>query len=238
MKHRLRNDVIEKDPHCKYKEPMGENAAQCAPIRISIVEDDAEIRSHLVTLISGTSGFRLISEHSCAEEAIRAIPLSRPDIVLMDINLPGMSGIECVRSLKKSIAEVQVLMLTVYEDTESIFESLKAGASGYLLKRLPGQKLIEAVRDAHNGGAPMSGQIARKVVQFFNQQERREAKLQDLSIREREVLKELAEGRPYKEIADVLNVSIDTVRKHLQSVYQKLHVHNRTEAVVKYLQKR
>lgn len=237
MKPGLHNDVIEKDTPRKYKGCMGENA-HCPPIRISIVEDDSEIRAHLAALVSGTEGLRLISEHPCGEEALREIPVSKPDIVLMDINLPGMSGIDCVSSLKRCAPDVHVLMLTVYEDTESIFESLKAGASGYLLKRLPGEKLIEAIRDAQNGGAPMSGQIARKVVQYFNEQDRRKTELADLSIRERQVLKELAEGRPYKEIAEVLSVSIDTVRKHLQSVYQKLHVHNRTEAVVKFLQKR
>lgn len=236
MNRRLHNDVIEKDSAGKYKVPMVRRAVQTPAIRISIVEDDAEIRAHLALLVSGTAGLQLISEHPSAEEALKGIPSSRPDIVLMDIHLPGMSGIECVRALKRSVPGLQILMLTVYEDTESIFESLKAGASGYLLKRLPGQKLIEAICDVQNGGAPMSGQIARKVVQYFNEQERRKTELEDLSAREREVLKELAEGRPYKEIADVLNVSIDTVRKHLQSVYQKLHVHNRTEAVVKYLQ--
>jgi DNA-binding NarL/FixJ family response regulator len=227
-----------KVPARKYKQPMGQLTPQPQTIRISIVDDDPDIRSHLATLVSETPGLQLISVYPSAEEALKALPSTRSDIVLMDINLPGMSGIDCVRALKPIIPDIQILMLTVYEDTESIFESLKAGASGYLLKRFPGQKIIEAIHDALNGGAPMSGQIARKVVQYFNDQERRKSELEDLSARERQVLKELAEGRPYKEIADILNVSIDTVRKHLQSVYQKLHVHNRTEAVVKFLQKR
>lgn len=211
------------------------NDAPSAAIRISIVEDDPDIRAQLAMFLSGTPGFALVSEHGCGDDALLEIPRILPDIVLMDINLPGVSGIECVRFLKKRVPAVSILMLTVYEDTPSIFESLKAGAGGYLLKRLPGQKLIEAIRDAQSGGAPMSSQIARKVVQYFNEEERRRSELQELSIREREVLRELAEGRPYKEIAQVLNLSIDTIRKHLQSVYQKLHVHNRTEAVVKYL---
>ncbi|HEX7860221.1 MAG TPA: response regulator transcription factor [Verrucomicrobiae bacterium] len=207
-----------------------------AAIRVSVVEDDAEIRVELAALLSDTPGFLLVSEHDTGSDAIARIPQVLPEVVLMDINLPGMTGIECVRLLKRCMPEIQVLMLTIYEDSVSIFESLKAGADGYLLKRLPGEKLIEAIHDARNGGAPMSAQIARKVVKYFNEQDRRKSELHDLSVREREVLKELAEGRPYKEIATTLNVSIDTVRKHLQSVYQKLHVHNRTEAVVKYLQ--
>src|SRR5688500_17957761 len=148
---------------------MAYTTPQPTPIRISIVEDDPEIRGQLAGLISGTPGFLLLSEHDCGEDAIIRIPKVLPDIVLMDINLPGMTGIECVRLLKRSIPNVQVLMLTIYEDTESIFDSLKAGAGGYILKRLPGQKLIEAIRDAQDGGAPMSGQIARKVVQYFNE---------------------------------------------------------------------
>jgi DNA-binding NarL/FixJ family response regulator len=213
------------------------SASGPAAIRVSIVEDDAEIRAELAALLTDTPAFLLVSEHDTGSDAIARIPQARPDVVLMDINLPGMTGIDCVRLLKRAMPDIQVLMLTVYEDTESIFESLKAGADGYLLKRLPGEKLIEAIHDARNGGAPMSAQIARKVVKYFNEQNQRKSELHELSGREREVLKELAEGRPYKEIASILNVSIDTIRKHLQSVYQKLHVHNRTEAVVKYLQK-
>ncbi len=202
---------------------------------VSIVEDDAEIRSHLAQLIGKSPGFFLVSQHQDAKEAIEVIQLEKPDVVLMDINLPGMSGIECTRALKERIPALQILMLTIYEDSEMIFESLKAGASGYLLKRTPGAKLLEAIRDVHQGGSPMSSQIARRVVQFFNGQRMRSDEVNQLTERERAVLELLARGQLYKEIADGLGMSLDTVRKHLQNTYHKLHVHTRTEAVVKYL---
>jgi DNA-binding NarL/FixJ family response regulator len=207
------------------------------PLRISIVEDDEEIRDHMALIISKAGGFSVVTQHHQGEEAIEPILQARPDVVLMDINLPGMSGIECTRLLKQKLPALQILMLTIYEDTDRIFESLKAGASGYLLKRITAAKLLEAIREVHAGGSPMSSLIARKVVQYFNPSKGRFQELEQLSTREREVLDQLARGRLYKEIADALDVSIDTVRKHLQSIYQKLHVHTRTEAVVKYLRK-
>jgi DNA-binding NarL/FixJ family response regulator len=206
-------------------------------ITVSVVEDDEDIRSNLKDLISREPGLRLASEHGSGEEALAAMPAARPNVVLMDIQLPGMSGVECVRSLKAALPKAQFVMLTVYEDSDQIFQSLRAGASGYLLKRTPGSKILEAIRDAHGGGSPMTSHIARKVVQFFNQVPEQPGQLSSLSAREREVLEQLSRGQLYKEIADGLAISIDTVRKHLQSVYQKLHVHSRTEAVVKYLQK-
>ena len=206
------------------------------PLQVSIVEDDEEIRAHLALLISQAADLVLSSAHGSAEEAVRTIPEKVPDVVLMDINLPGMSGIECARTLKDQFPTLQILMLTVYEDGDRIFESLKAGASGYLLKRTPGPRLLEAIRDVHEGGAPMTSQIARKVVQHFNHPPAgNAAACAVLSAREREVLEQLARGRLYKEIAESLKVSLDTVRKHLQSIYQKLHVHTRTEAVIKFL---
>jgi len=207
------------------------------PIGVSIVEDDTEIREHLETLLSRASGFRCVSTHPNAEEAVKRLPDLAPDVVLMDINLPGMSGIEAVRQLKGRMSKGHFLMLTVYEDGDRIFESLKAGASGYLLKRTPGIKLLEAVRDVWSGGSPMSSQIARKVVQYFSGLPAPTSELDSLSSREQEVLDQLARGRLYKEIADTLGISLDTVRKHLQSIYGKLHVHSRTEAVVKFLQR-
>jgi len=156
---------------------------------------------------------------------------------MMDINLPKMSGIECVRKLKNLIPSTQILMLTVYEDSEKIFDSLLAGASGYLLKRTPQTEIMEAIADVHRGNSPMSGHIARKVVQYFNQRGSAEKEIEKLSRREREVLDHLAQGIPYKEIADVLSLSIDTVRMHIKGIYSKLHVHSRGEAVAKYLRK-
>ena len=203
---------------------------------VSIVEDDEDIRSNLAHLVARAADLRLVGEYDCAENALAQIPAAAPDVVLMDINLPGMNGIECVRRLKAALPKVQIIMLTVYEDGDQIFQSLRAGASGYLLKRTPGAKILESIRDVHAGGSPMNSHIARRVVQFFNQIPRGGSGLESLSDREKEVLEQLSRGRLYKEIADGLGISLDTVRKHLQSVYQKLHVHSRTEAVVKYLQ--
>lgn len=206
-------------------------------LSVSIVEDDEDIRSNLVHLISCAPGFRLASTHGSAEEALGEIPQIRPSVVLMDINLPGMSGIDCVRQLKSELPQVQIVMLTVYEDSDQIFQSLRAGASGYLLKRTPGKKILESLQDVTSGGSPMNSHIARKVVQFFNQISQPDDQLATLSAREREVLEHLSRGQLYKEIADHLGISLDTVRKHLQSIYQKLHVHSRTEAVLRYLRK-
>jgi DNA-binding NarL/FixJ family response regulator len=171
------------------------------------------------------------------EEALQILPKDTPDVVLMDINLPKLNGIECVRRLKALLPAVQILMLTVYEDSEKIFRSLLAGANGYLLKRTPQNEIMEAIAEVHRGNSPMSGHIARKVVQYFNQQGANQQVIEKLSQREREVLERLAEGISYKEIADVLALSIDTVRKHIKGIYGKLHVHSRGEAVAKYLRK-
>jgi len=156
---------------------------------------------------------------------------------MMDINLPKMNGIECVRKLKTLVPSAQILMLTVYEDSDKIFDSLLAGASGYLLKRTPQTEILEAIADVHRGNSPMSGHIARKVVQYFNQRGSADKEIEKLSKREREVLEHLAQGIPYKEIGDVLSLSIDTVRMHIKGIYSKLHVHSRGEAVAKDLRK-
>jgi DNA-binding NarL/FixJ family response regulator len=208
------------------------------PIKIAIIEDDDWIRENLASLIEKTQGFACSGSYSSGEDAIAKISQDHPpDVVLMDINLPKMNGIECVRRLKVLIPSSQVVMLTVYEDTEKIFDSLLAGASGYLLKRTPQADILQAVAEVHRGNSPMTGHIARKVVQYFNERGSAEKEIEKLSKREREVLDRLAQGMPYKEIADVLAVSINTVQMHVKGIYTKLHVHSRGEAVAKYLRK-
>jgi len=207
------------------------------PIRVAIVEDDEWIRDNLAAHVRDTDGFLCVGTYRTAEEAIQRIPANPADVVLMDINLPKMNGIECVRQLKALVPSAQVLMLTVYEDSDRIFNSLLAGASGYLLKRTPRTEILRAIADVHHGNSPMNGHIARKVVQYFNQRGHSDTELERLSSREREVLGHLAQGVPYKEIADVLQISIDTVRIHIKGIYSKLHVHSRGEAVAKYLSK-
>jgi DNA-binding NarL/FixJ family response regulator len=206
-------------------------------IKVSIVEDDEWIRENLATQIARTPGFKCAGSYSDGMVALDRIEKDAPDVVLMDINLPKMTGIECVKKLKAQFPAIQVLMLTVYEDSEKIFNSLLAGASGYLLKRTPQTQIIEAIAEVHRGNSPMSGHIARKVVQYFNQRGSADKEIEKLSKREREVLERLAEGVPYKEIADNLTLSIDTVRMHIKGIYSKLHVHSRGEAVAKFLRK-
>jgi DNA-binding NarL/FixJ family response regulator len=207
------------------------------PIKITVIEDDDWIRDNLASQISRTPGFVLCRTFRDGEEALLNITREVPDVVLMDINLPKMNGIECVRKLKAVLPQVQVLMLTVYEDSEKIFKSLLAGANGYLLKRTPQNEILDAIAEVHKGHSPMTGHIARKVVQYFNQQGAAQKEIECLSTREREVLERLAEGISYKEIADVLSLSIDTVRAHIKGIYSKLHVHSRGEAVAKFLKK-
>ena len=204
-------------------------------IKVAIVDDDEGIRTSLAALIRRAANFRLAGDYPDAETALREIPRHPPNVVLMDINLPGMNGVECVRQLKTAMPAVQFLMLTVYEDSDSLFNSLKAGASGYLLKRTASARLLEAIRDVHDGGAPMTPQLARRVVQFFSKPGQGESPVSRLSPGEKEFLHQLANGYAYKEIADRMKISIDTVRSYVRTVYEKLHVHSRTEAVVKYL---
>jgi DNA-binding NarL/FixJ family response regulator len=208
-----------------------------SPIRISVVEDDRLIREQLVHQVSHAEGFVIVSSHGSAENALAEIPELKPDVVLMDINLPKMSGIDCVRSLKSQLPSTHFIMLTVYEDADAIFKSLLAGAVGYLLKGRSGSRaqVIDAVRDATRGGSPLNSLIARKIVQYFHHEKTRSGGEHSLSTREREVLEQLSKGLLYKEIADVLNVNIETIRKHCHNIYEKLRVNSRTEAVVKYL---
>jgi DNA-binding NarL/FixJ family response regulator len=205
------------------------------PIKVAIVDDDEGIRTSLASLIRRAPALKLIGDYADAEAALKDIPRRTPDVVLMDINLPGMNGVECVRQLKAAVPEVQFLMLTVYEDSDSLFNSLKAGASGYLLKRTASARLLEAIRDVHAGGSPMTPQLARRVVQYFSRPGSGASTVANLTPGEREFLDQLAKGYAYKEIADRMTISIDTVRSYVRTVYEKLHVHSRTEAVVKYL---
>ena len=214
---------------------MVASIAQDMQIKVAIVDDDEGIRAGLAALIRRAPNFKLTGDYANAETALKEIPRHLPDVVLMDINLPGMKGVECVRQLKATMPAVQFLMLTVYEDSDSLFNSLKAGASGYLLKRTASARLLEAIRDVHSGGSPMTPQLARRVVQFFSKPAEGDSSLAGLTPGEREFLDQLAQGYAYKEIADRMKISIDTVRSYVRTVYEKLHVHSRTEAVVKYL---
>jgi DNA-binding NarL/FixJ family response regulator len=205
------------------------------PIRVAIVEDDDEIRANLTERIGASSAFLLARSYADAESALADLPNRTPDVVLMDINLPGMDGVECVRQLKPKMPAAQFVMLTVYEDNNRLFQSLVAGASGYLLKRTPPAKLLAAIREAHAGGSPMTPQIARRVVQHFRQEHKPQSDLPRLTPRETDVLNQLAQGFRYKEIVDNLGISAGTLHSYISNVYEKLHVHSRTEAVVKYL---
>jgi len=206
-------------------------------ITISIVEDQHEMRESLAEWLEGAPGLRCVGAHATAEEALRDIPAENPDVVLMDINLTGMSGIECVARLKERRPGTQVLMLTTYDDGDLIFDSLRAGANGYLLKNMPREELVEAVRQVRAGGPPMSLQVARKVINFFQQVGKPAAELKSLTVREQEILQLLAKGYMYKEIADHLAISMSTVRTHIGAVYEKLHVHSRTEAAMKLVER-
>ena len=204
-------------------------------ISVAVVEDDGRVRSSLVRLLDRANGLKCVSDHGSGEEALKALPAVRPDVVLMDINLPGMDGVECVRKLKGTLPDVQVMMLTVYQDNDLIFNALAAGASGYLLKRTPGPALISSVREVHGGGSPMSSHIARKVVQSFRAAPPPEASSEALTPREQQVLELLAKGYLYREIATELGVGYDTVHSHVRHIYEKLQVNTRTRAAAIHL---
>jgi DNA-binding NarL/FixJ family response regulator len=207
------------------------------PFTISIVEDDSVIRAGWVKIINRSHGYRCVSDYGSAEAALIGLVKEPPDFVLMDINLPGKSGIECTRELKRRLPKLEIVMLTMFDDRDNLFEALRAGATGYLLKRTTRAALLEALDELRGGGSPMSPQIARQVVQFFRKHEPagESEGVEKLSARENEILRCLAEGRHYKEIANQLQLSMDTVRTYIRRTYEKLHVHSRTEAVVKYL---
>ena len=204
------------------------------PIKGSIVEDDPKAREILVDWINRAEGFRCVSNHGSGEDALAGMPAQQPEIVLMDINLPGMNGPECVRRLKPLLPETQFMMLTVYEDSDHIFQALQSGAAGYLLKQTPRATLISALREIKDGGSPMTANIARKVVKAFHQLSAPEPPVVDLSTRESEVLQLLAQGYLYKEIADTLGISLPTVNTYIRRIYEKLHVRSRAQAIAKY----
>jgi DNA-binding NarL/FixJ family response regulator len=203
---------------------------------VSIVEDSASVRELLTEWINDAAGFQCLSQHANAESALARLPLVKPAIVLMDINLPDLTGIECVRRLKPILPETHFVMLTVYEDSDHIFEALTAGAVGYLVKQTPRELLIKSLTQVCNGGSPMSGYIARKVVQFFQQDCPTPPGVEVLTARERQVLELLARGYLYKEITEALNITTSTVNAHVRSIYEKLQVHTRTQAVIKYFE--
>jgi DNA-binding NarL/FixJ family response regulator len=204
-------------------------------ITVSIVDDEKELRESIKAFIDGSPGFRCVSAYHSAETALKHLPEDRPDVVLMDIHLTGMSGIECAERLKTMTPEMQVMMLTVYEDTDQIFKTLAAGASGYMLKRSTPAKLLEAIKELNEGGSPMSSSIARKVVASFQNSGQGRDEKTNLSPREQMVLESMAKGLTYKQAADQFGISIGTIRTYVRRIYDKLHVQSRTEAVAEYL---
>jgi len=206
-------------------------------IKVSIIEDDPGTRDSLIKVLQNATGLTCLHGYPDGETALKGLPGAVPDVVLMDIRLPGMSGIECVAKLKEKLPQVDVLMLTTYEETDLIFESLRAGATGYLLKNMPPAELVNAVFQARTGGSPLSMRIARKIVGHFQQIKQAKAGTEALTKREQEILSLLAKGFLYKEIADQLKISINTVRVHIQKVYEKLHVHSRSQAIMWFLNK-
>lgn len=203
-------------------------------IAVSVVEDIQDIRESLQQLIEASDNFLCLSAYSNAEDALKDLPAVKPDIVLMDINLPGMNGIECIRRVKTVCPQLQFMMFTIYEDSEQVFDALAAGASGYLLKKTPKDKILLSIQELYEGGSPMSTQIARKVVAYFQKEKEASNNQAQLSAREREVLELLSKGFVYKEIAARLNIATGTVRQHIHKIYEKLHVQNRTEALNKF----
>jgi len=212
-----------------------------AMINVSIVEDDAKLRVTLERYLMTQPGFRCVSVYPNAEAALAGIPKVNPHVVLMDINLPGMNGIECVARLRHSLPAAKIIMLTVFEEGEQVFNALSAGAYGYLVKSSRPAKILEAIREVHGGGSPMSGNIARKVVQTLQAQAAAQAatraETDALSARELEVLQALSKGHTYKQIAADLGISLGTVRTYIQRIYEKLHVHSHAEAVMKFARK-
>jgi DNA-binding NarL/FixJ family response regulator len=203
-------------------------------IAVSIIEDDVPAREILAGWIRRGEGFRCVSEHGSAESAVAGLPQEKPDVVLVDINLPGMSGIECVRRMKLILPNTQFVIVTVYEDANHIFNALAVGASGYMLKQTPRNELLGALKEVHAGGSPMSSNIARKVVQSFRRPAAETDAAANLSPREREVLELLGRGYLYKEIADSLGIGVTTVTTYIRRIYEKLHVRSRAQAVAKF----
>jgi len=205
-------------------------------IKVSVVEDNESIRRGLVAILESDADFRVRDACATGEEALRRLPNNPPDVVLMDINLPKMSGIQCVRELKRCLPQAQFVMVTVEDESESVFEALKAGATGYLVKNVPGEEILASIREVHRGGSPMSSPIARMLVRAFHTAGA-EPKEAGLTPREREILQLLTRGYRSKEVADELGIGVQTVHTHLRNIYEKLHVRSRAEAVARYLGK-
>jgi DNA-binding NarL/FixJ family response regulator len=203
-------------------------------ISFAVVEDQHELRQSLVEWLGRSPGLHCVGAHATGEEALKHLPKEHPDVVLMDINLPGMGGIQCVSRLKQLLPQTDVLMLTTYDNGEMVFDSLCAGATGYLLKNQPREELVLALQQVRAGGAPMSPKIARKVIGRFHQTPKQDAEIKQLTVREEEILRLLTKGFQYKEIASQLDISMGTVQTHVAAIYEKLHVHSRTEAAMKY----
>lgn len=202
-------------------------------VKVAIVEDNKTTRESLETIVNMSPDNRCVCICATAEDALRLLPAQQPDVVLMDIQLPKMSGVECVAQLKTLLPLVQVIMVTVYQDPDQIFRALRVGASGYILKRTTPEKVLSAIRDVQLGGVPMSAEIARKVLKYFQAQPMAGSEVEKLSPREREILDLIVPGFSNKEIADRLNISVESIRWHLKKIYHKLHVHSRTEAASK-----
>ncbi len=202
-------------------------------IKVSIVEDDKVIREGISSLIQARDGLILVGAYENAEAFNSEVRSIQPDVVLMDIELPGHSGITCIRKVKPDFPKIQFMMFTVFDNPDKIFDALAAGATGYILKSEPPEKLLSAIREIDSGSSPMSATIARMVVNYFNKRDREANSIAKLTLREREVLEELSKGFLYKEIADKMNISIETVRSFIRNIYEKLHVHSRTEAINK-----
>lgn len=213
--------------------PLAVSSPPQPPIRLCLVEDDARVRGLLASWLQREPGFAIAAEYGSTEAALAALPGERPDVVLVDINLPGQSGIECVRQLKPRLPGTQFAMVTVYEDADRIFQALAGGATGYLVKQTPRAELVAAIRELHAGGSPMSTNIARKVVQSFHRAPAPPRADAELTPRERQVLEELVRGLLYKEIADALGISMGTLHTHIRRIYEKLHVRSRAQAVAR-----
>lgn len=209
-------------------------------IKVAIVEDNQTIREGLSALINGTEGYKCVAAFRDCETFLNKLNQLEVDVVLMDIGLPGMSGIEGVAQAVKKNPDLNILMLTIYEDSEKVFDALCSGASGYLVKKTPPAKLLEAIKDAHDGGSPMSSGIARQVINAFKETKAKTSNDEDykLSSREIEVLNLLSDGYNYQEIAESMFISVDTVRHHIRNIYKKLHVHSQSEAVAKAIRKK